>query len=113
MVKESSEKKIQRSSAINMLEIIKNAESEQVLHNGERMDSPANLFGILISVYRQRINYTVSDLSKRCGLSEKEILKIEHGNAKLMDIIEYLPSLASSLRVNPSTLSRILISWIL
>lgn len=96
-----------------MFELIKNAEAKQVLNNGERMDAPSSMFGVLISAYRQRLGLSVSAVSKIGYIPEDQILKIELGKAGLNEVIESIPPLSQALRVDPRTLSEILLSWVL
>lgn len=106
-------KEIQTNAPSSIYEMVKIAEANQTLNNNHTSNAPANLFGVLISTCRQRLGYSVSDISKKSNIPEELIIQIELGKTDLNQTIDSFIPLSQALGLNPHTLSRILLSWML
>jgi len=96
----------------NLSVFIKNAEIEQIKNNGGG-ESPAKSFGILLSAYRQRLDFTREDLAQQSQIPVRTIKKIEMGEENVQTVISSIPSIARALRIDCNILINILLSWVL
>ena len=69
--------------------------------------TPLDLFGQIISICRAKQGFAQSELAKKAGINEALYIDIENGVAGVEETAKAIPYIASALRLNPRTVSKV------